>query len=97
MALHARSVALAAGAPADSVERVAAMIVEARDITLEGAQKALGVLAAESGEAATALEVEDESRRGRAQALSRGASDHETRFETRCAVVVEGDRTRQMA
>ena len=51
MALHARSVALAAGAAGDQVERVAAMIVEARDITLEGAKRALGVLAAESGEA----------------------------------------------
>jgi hydroxymethylglutaryl-CoA reductase len=59
MGLHARSVALAAGAPGDWIERIAAMIVEARDITLEGAKRALGVLAAESGEAATALEVED--------------------------------------
>ena len=41
MALHARSVALAAGANGDEVERVATMIVEARDITLEAAQKAL--------------------------------------------------------
>ena len=40
MALHARSVAVAAGATGDLVERVAAMIVEARDITLEGARKA---------------------------------------------------------
>jgi hydroxymethylglutaryl-CoA reductase len=55
MGLHARSVALAAGTPGDQIERVAAMIVEARDITLEGAKRALGVLAAESGEAATAL------------------------------------------
>ncbi|HEX4514521.1 MAG TPA: hydroxymethylglutaryl-CoA reductase, degradative [Polyangiaceae bacterium] len=41
MALHARSVALAAGSHGDEVERVATMIVEARDITLEAAQKAL--------------------------------------------------------
>jgi hydroxymethylglutaryl-CoA reductase len=59
MGLHARSVALAAGAPGDQIERVAAMIVEARDITLEGAKRALGVLAAESGEAATALDGSD--------------------------------------
>jgi hydroxymethylglutaryl-CoA reductase len=56
MGLHARSVALAAGATGDQVERVAAMIVEARDITIEGARKALAVLAAEAGEAATAIE-----------------------------------------
>jgi hydroxymethylglutaryl-CoA reductase len=55
MGLHARSVALAAGATGGQVERVATMIVEARDITLEGARKALGVLAAESGEGATAV------------------------------------------
>jgi hydroxymethylglutaryl-CoA reductase len=47
MGLHARSVALAAGAAGSQVETVAAMIVEARDITLEGARKALSVLAAE--------------------------------------------------
>lgn len=45
MALHARSVALAAGASADDVERVAAMIVEAADITLDGASRALAKLA----------------------------------------------------
>ncbi|MCL2448946.1 MAG: 3-hydroxy-3-methylglutaryl-CoA reductase, partial [Polyangiaceae bacterium] len=56
MGLHARSVALAAGAPGHLVERVAAMIVEARDITLEGARKALVVLAAERGDAASAVE-----------------------------------------
>jgi len=44
MGLHARSVALAAGALAGQVERVAAMIVEARDITLEGAKKAIKAL-----------------------------------------------------
>jgi hydroxymethylglutaryl-CoA reductase len=44
MGLHARSVALAAGAAGAAVERVAAMIVEARDITLDAARKALAVL-----------------------------------------------------
>jgi hydroxymethylglutaryl-CoA reductase len=44
MGLHARSVALAAGATAEQVERVAVMIVEARDITLEGAKKAIKAL-----------------------------------------------------
>jgi hydroxymethylglutaryl-CoA reductase len=49
MGLHARSVALAAGATGDRVGRIAAMIVEARDITLEGARKALEVLSLEDG------------------------------------------------
>ena len=44
MALHARSVAMAAGAYGSDVERVAAIIVEARDITLEGAKRALRVM-----------------------------------------------------
>jgi hydroxymethylglutaryl-CoA reductase len=48
MALHARSVALAAGAEGSEVERVAALIVEARDITVEAARRALGVLAKEA-------------------------------------------------
>jgi hydroxymethylglutaryl-CoA reductase len=56
MGLHARSVALAAGAPGEMVGRVAQMIVEARDITLEGARKALHVLLAEQGDGATALD-----------------------------------------
>ncbi len=46
MALHARSVAVAAGAINEEVERVATMIVEARDITLDAAQKALSVVRA---------------------------------------------------
>ena len=46
MGLHARSVAVAAGASGGLVERVAAMIVEARDITLEAAKRALEVLSA---------------------------------------------------
>jgi hydroxymethylglutaryl-CoA reductase len=50
MGLHARSVALAAGALGEQVERVAALIVEARDITIEGAKSALAVLAAERQE-----------------------------------------------
>ncbi|MET0592650.1 MAG: 3-hydroxy-3-methylglutaryl-CoA reductase, partial [Polyangiaceae bacterium] len=41
MSLHARSVAAAAGAEAAEVEKVAASIVEARDITIEGATRAL--------------------------------------------------------
>jgi hydroxymethylglutaryl-CoA reductase len=44
MALHARSVALAAGAEGGEVEGVAAIIVEARDITVEAARRALLVL-----------------------------------------------------
>ncbi len=44
MALHARSVALAAGAEGGEVESVAAIIVEARDITVEAARRALSVL-----------------------------------------------------
>jgi hydroxymethylglutaryl-CoA reductase len=55
MGLHARSVAVAAGALGDQVERVAAMIVEARDITLEGARSALSVVVAEGGAIAVAL------------------------------------------
>ena len=41
MSLHARSVAVAAGSPAKLVDSVARMIVEARDITLDGARRAL--------------------------------------------------------
>jgi len=44
MALHARSVALAAGATGPEVEQVATLIVEARDITLEAARRALRVV-----------------------------------------------------
>ena len=56
MGLHARSVALAAGAVGGLVERVAALIVEARDITVEGARKALEALSAEAGDGAVAVE-----------------------------------------
>ena len=59
MGLHARAVALAAGAVADQVERVAAMIVEARDITLEGAQRALLVLVGEPADASTVVQIAD--------------------------------------
>ena len=44
MALHARSVAVAAGAAGAMVERVARMIVEARDITVEGARRAIEIV-----------------------------------------------------
>jgi hydroxymethylglutaryl-CoA reductase len=50
MGLHARSVALAAGATGSQVERIAATIVEAREITIAAARKALGLLAAESAD-----------------------------------------------
>ncbi len=56
MAQHARSVALAAGAEGGLVQRVAHMIVEARDITLEAAKRALDVIrATTAGEGATAI------------------------------------------
>ncbi len=51
MALHARSVAVAAGATGELVARVAQMIVEARDITVDAAKRALGVLRKESDSA----------------------------------------------
>jgi hydroxymethylglutaryl-CoA reductase len=58
MALHARSVALAAGALSGEVERIATLIVEARDITLEGAKRALGVVRGERAPAASLPEAE---------------------------------------
>jgi len=51
MAQHARSVALAAGAEGDLVQRVAHMIVEARDITVDAAKRALAVLVGSSDNA----------------------------------------------
>jgi len=48
MGLHARSVALAAGATGEIVDRVAALIFEARDITVEGAKRAMKILLAEA-------------------------------------------------
>jgi hydroxymethylglutaryl-CoA reductase len=58
MGLHARSVAVAAGAKGDLVEKVAALIVEARDITLEAAKRALDVMVS-TAEGATAVDVEE--------------------------------------
>ena len=55
MALHARSVAVAAGAAGDLVAKVAQMIVEARDITVEAARRALCVAQCE-GDGATLSE-----------------------------------------
>ncbi len=55
MGLHARSVAVAAGAKGDLVGKVASMIVEARDITLEAAKRALDMLEG-TVEGATAIE-----------------------------------------
>jgi len=57
MGLQARAVALAAGASGDRVERVAAMIVEARNITLEAARNALALL---DGEVEDTLGLGDE-------------------------------------
>jgi hydroxymethylglutaryl-CoA reductase len=56
MGLHARAVAVAAGATGNEVQRVAAVIVEARDITVEGAKKALATLQAQVSEGATAVD-----------------------------------------
>jgi hydroxymethylglutaryl-CoA reductase len=56
MALHARAVATAAGADGSEVERVALLIVEARDITVDGAQKALRVLRSEPPPKKSAVE-----------------------------------------
>jgi hydroxymethylglutaryl-CoA reductase len=53
MALHARSVAVAAGAVGFMVERVAQMIVEARDITVDAAKRALEVTLAAGDPAVT--------------------------------------------
>jgi hydroxymethylglutaryl-CoA reductase len=44
MGLHARAVAVAAGAEGERVEKVAALIVEARDITIDAARRALAAL-----------------------------------------------------
>ena len=44
MALHARAVAVAAGAEGDEVEKVARTIVAARDITVDTASRALSAL-----------------------------------------------------
>jgi hydroxymethylglutaryl-CoA reductase len=49
MALHARAVALAAGATGDQVQLAAQMMVEARNVTLEGAKEALRALSRRRG------------------------------------------------
>ncbi len=54
MALHARSVALAAGAAEGDVERVARAIVEAREVTIDAARRVVAELA----------EADDPARRG---------------------------------
>src|SRR6202034_4317380 len=48
MAQHARSVALAAGCIGEQVDRVAPMIVEARDITVDAAKRALALVQSET-------------------------------------------------
>jgi hydroxymethylglutaryl-CoA reductase len=48
MAQHARSVALAAGCTGELVDRVATMIVEARDITVDAAKRALALVRSEA-------------------------------------------------
>ncbi|MEO0326060.1 MAG: hydroxymethylglutaryl-CoA reductase, degradative [Myxococcota bacterium] len=53
MALHARSVAIAAGARGDEVERVAARIHEAGDVTRAAAERALAELRAPAPRAGT--------------------------------------------
>ncbi len=59
MALHARSVAVAAGAAGDLVAKVAQMIVEARDITVEAARRALSIAQSE-GDRATMSELSED-------------------------------------
>jgi hydroxymethylglutaryl-CoA reductase len=56
MGLHARSVALAAGAVGPAVEKVAAMIVEARNITLEAARKALHLISVDGADRVDTIE-----------------------------------------
>jgi len=51
MALHARTVAIAAGAMAEEADQVALLIVEARDITIDGAVRALRVVRDGAGNA----------------------------------------------
>ena len=64
MALHARSVALAAGASGAEVERIAAIIVEARDITVEAARRALDVVRAEARDVASPKTTKIDQRDG---------------------------------
>lgn len=56
MALHARAVAVAAGATGDAVEKVATLIVEARNITVEAAKRALLVV---TGQGDSAVSLDD--------------------------------------
>jgi hydroxymethylglutaryl-CoA reductase len=56
MGLHARSVALAAGAVGPAVEKVAAMIVEARNITVEAARKALHLISVDGADPVDTIE-----------------------------------------
>jgi hydroxymethylglutaryl-CoA reductase len=56
MGLHARSVALAAGAVGPAVEKVAALIVEARNITVDAARKALHLISVEGEDRVDTLE-----------------------------------------
>jgi|SRR5580658_1195180 hydroxymethylglutaryl-CoA reductase len=56
MGLHARSVALAAGAVGPAVEKVASMIVEARNITVDAARKALQLISVEGEDRVDTLE-----------------------------------------
>jgi hydroxymethylglutaryl-CoA reductase len=64
MAQHARSVALAAGCTGDMVEQVAAVIVEARDVTVAAAKTTLGLLR-DQGRGAGALPRAPENREAR--------------------------------
>jgi hydroxymethylglutaryl-CoA reductase len=59
MALHARSVAVAAGAATQEVDRVATMIVEARDITVERARQAIALVRIGLSDAAVAGPPDD--------------------------------------
>jgi hydroxymethylglutaryl-CoA reductase len=52
MALHARSVAVTAGARGDWVEKLAAMLVESGQVKVERARELLALLKTEAGEAA---------------------------------------------
>ncbi len=56
MGLHARSVAVAAGASGDNVEKVAARIIELGDITVDAARKVLSELRASEPSAAAVAE-----------------------------------------
>ena len=59
MALHARSVAVAAGAVGVEVEKVASLIVEARDITIERARQAIELVRVGQGDAAVVSPLDE--------------------------------------